>query len=51
MSKAPTDRPIPLGLTMLIALFSALAALAFSGGHGAHAHRGHALQPDRRAVS
>lgn len=31
-------RPIPLALTALIALFSALAALAFSGGHDAHAH-------------
>jgi hypothetical protein len=33
-----TYRPIPLGLTMLVALFSALAALAFSGGHDAAAH-------------
>ena len=33
-----TYRPIPLGLTMLIALFSALAALALSGGHDASAH-------------
>jgi hypothetical protein len=33
-----TSRPIPLALTMLIALFSALAALAVSGGHDAHAH-------------
>lgn len=31
-------RPIPLALTMLIALFSALAALAVSGGHDAAAH-------------
>jgi hypothetical protein len=31
-------RPIPLGLTALVALFSALAALAVSGGHAAHAH-------------
>jgi hypothetical protein len=31
-------RPIPLGLTMLIALFSALVALAVSGGHNAAAH-------------
>jgi hypothetical protein len=38
-----TYRPIPLALTMLIALFSALAALAVSGGHAANAHgeRGH----------
>jgi hypothetical protein len=34
--KAP--RPIPLGLTALVALFSALAALAISSGHTAHAH-------------
>jgi hypothetical protein len=31
-------RPIPLGLTVLIAFFSALAALAVSNGHDAHAH-------------
>jgi hypothetical protein len=33
-----SHRPIPLALTALIALFSALAALAFAGGHDAHAH-------------
>jgi hypothetical protein len=33
-----TYRPIPLGLTMLVALFGALAALAPSGGHDASAH-------------
>ena len=33
-----TYRPIPLALTMLIALFSALAALAITGGHDAGAH-------------
>lgn len=33
-----TYRPIPLALTMLIALFSALVALAISGGHDAAAH-------------
>ena len=33
-----THRPIPLALTMLIALFSALVALAVSGGHDAAAH-------------
>jgi hypothetical protein len=39
-----TQRPIPLGLTALIALFSALVALAFAGGHDAAAHNdgGHA---------
>jgi hypothetical protein len=33
-----TYRPIPIALTMLIALFSALVALAVSGGHDAAAH-------------
>jgi len=33
-----TYRPIPLALTMLIALFSALVALAVAGGHDAAAH-------------
>ena len=33
-----TTRPIPIGLTALIALFSALAALAVSNGAVAHAH-------------
>jgi hypothetical protein len=33
-----TYRPIPLALIALVALFSALAALAVSGGHGAQAH-------------
>jgi hypothetical protein len=33
-----TQRPIPLGLTAVIALFSALVALAFAGGHDAAAH-------------
>ena len=36
---ARTYRPIPLALTALIALFSALAALAFAGGHDAHGTR------------
>ena len=31
-------RPIPLTLTMLIALFSAVVAVAVSGGHDAAAH-------------
>jgi hypothetical protein len=31
-------RPIPLGLTVLVAVFSALVALALSGGHDAAAH-------------
>ena len=33
-----TNSPIPLTLTMLIALFSALVALAVAGGHDAAAH-------------
>jgi hypothetical protein len=33
-----TYRPVPLGLTMLVALFGALVALAISGGHDAAAH-------------
>jgi hypothetical protein len=36
--KPHATRPIPLGLTALIALFSALAALAVTNGHAAHAH-------------
>jgi hypothetical protein len=38
MVKARAYRPIPLALTALIAFFSALAALAVSNGHSAHAH-------------
>ena len=33
MSETRSNRPIPLALTMLIALFSALVALALSGEH------------------
>jgi hypothetical protein len=36
MKNDSTYRPIPLALTMLLALGSALTALAFSGGHDAH---------------
>jgi hypothetical protein len=42
-----TARPIPTGLTALIALFSALAALAVSNGPVAHAHE----RPSPGAVS
>ena len=40
MTRTKTEhwRPMPLALTMLIALFSALVALALSGGHDASAH-------------
>jgi hypothetical protein len=41
-----TAHPIPLGLTALVALVSALVALAFSGGHDAMAHNdAHAASP------
>jgi hypothetical protein len=43
MADRHSYRPIPLALIALIALFSALAALAVSGGHDAQAHdRDHA---------
>ena len=38
MSTPRASRPMPLALTMLVALFSALVALAVSGGHDAAAH-------------
>jgi hypothetical protein len=38
MDKTRAHRPIPLALTALVALFSALAALAVSNGQSAHAH-------------
>ena len=38
MNAARASRPIPLALTMLVAFFAALAALAVSNGHDAHAH-------------
>jgi hypothetical protein len=38
MNRTQTERPIPLFLTALVALFSALAALAISNGSAAHAH-------------
>ena len=44
MNDARTSRPIPLALTLLVALFAALAALAVSNGHDAHAH-GNAPSP------
>ena len=52
--KPHTTRPIPLGLTALIAFFSALAALAVSNGHTAHAHGNEAhavLHADKAAVT
>ena len=38
MADKHTYRPIPLALIALVALFSALATLAVSGGHDAQAH-------------
>jgi len=38
MGTSRASRPIPLALTTLVALFSALVALAVSGGHDAAAH-------------
>ena len=38
MSTTRASRPIPLALTMLVAAFSALVALAVAGGHDAAAH-------------
>jgi hypothetical protein len=38
MSTTRASRPIPLALTALVAFFSALAALAVTNGHDAHAH-------------
>ena len=38
MNSSRAERPIPLALTVLVAFFAALAALAVSNGHDAHAH-------------
>jgi hypothetical protein len=38
MKATPAPRPVPLALTALVAVFSALVALAVSSGHDAHAH-------------
>jgi hypothetical protein len=38
MNTTRASRPIPFALTMLVALFSALVALAAAGGHDAAAH-------------
>jgi hypothetical protein len=48
--KTTTQRPIPLALTALVAFFSALAALAVTNGHDAHAH-GDAHRADGRAIT
>ena len=59
MSKTRTPRPIPLALTTLIAVLSALVALAVSGAHDAHArglhadgaHATHAAAAPSRSIS
>jgi len=38
MNSTRAARPIPLALTVLVAFFAALTALAVSNGHDAHAH-------------
>jgi len=38
MNDVRVSRPIPLALTLLVAFFAALTALAVSNGHDAHAH-------------
>ena len=38
MNTARAERPIPLVVTILVAFFSALVALAVANGHDAHAH-------------
>jgi hypothetical protein len=48
MGTSRASRPIPLALTMLVALFSALVALAVAGGHDAAAH-GNGDQHDTNA--
>ena len=55
MTKRNATRPIPLALTMLIAVFSALVALALSGGHtmtagAATTHHDHGKKPEAAAL-
>jgi hypothetical protein len=55
MTKENTTRPIPLALTMMIAVFSALVALALAGGHtmtagAATAHHDHGKKPEAAAL-
>jgi hypothetical protein len=51
MNAARVSRPIPLALTMLVAFFAALAALAVSNGHDAHAHGNAPSQAESTAPS
>lgn len=51
MNDKRASRPIPLALTMLVAFFAALTALAVSNGHDAHAHANASGQAESVAVS
>jgi hypothetical protein len=51
MNAARASRPIPLALTMLVAFFAGLAALAVSNGHDAHAHGNAPSQTESTAPS
>ncbi|HET9937435.1 MAG TPA: hypothetical protein VFQ28_01495 [Gaiella sp.] len=44
-------RPVPLALTTLVAVFSALVALALSGGHDARAHEGTSHAPTAQSIT
>jgi hypothetical protein len=52
MDTKRASRPIPIALTVLVAFFSGLAALAVSNGHDAHAHgnQPHATAHDSSAT-
>jgi hypothetical protein len=50
MNRTTTYRPVRLGLALLIATFSALVALALSGGHNAQAHETHGTQATTHAT-
>jgi hypothetical protein len=50
MDMTRASRPIPLPLTALVALFSALVALAVAGGHDAHAHGNASADAHRHAT-
>ena len=50
MTNARTYRPVRLGLALLVATFSAVVALAVSGGHDAQAHRLSGSHADTQAT-
>ena len=50
MNKARGYRPVRLGVALLVAMFSALVALAVSGGHDAQAHETPSGQASHTAV-